>query len=182
MEPGGNYHIGVFNCDPDPKIKMFDEESDWTIQDWYASEAYTVMCGCPFTYVEYDDEQKNISVNKVTAKDRQEWWNELDENEKNAIKALPNFNADKFYLCTQIDIREASPRIEMSIEEAIRRIVEHNHIHERKEPRAVYISKALDMATDIMRKYQKIEQIMKNHDNDKMSEDYQYLDKIREVL
>lgn len=36
--------------------------------------------------------------------------------------------------------------------------------------------------SDTMRKYQKIEQIIKDHDNDKIPEDYWYIDKIREVM
>ena len=47
----------------------------------------------------------------------------------------------------------------MSIDEAIRRIDEHNYIHQRKEPRAVYITEALNVAVDTMRKYQKIREI-----------------------
>lgn len=35
---------------------------------------------------------------------------------------------------------------------------------------------------DIVRKYQKIEQIIKDHDNDRIPEDYWYIDRIREVL
>ena len=49
----------------------------------------------------------------------------------------------------------------MKIDEAIRRIDEHNYMHQRKEPRAIYISEALDMAVDIMRKYKKIQTIVK---------------------
>lgn len=41
---------------------------------------------------------------------------------------------------------------------------------------------ARDMAIDTMRKYQKIEEIIKDHDADKMPEDYWYIDKIREVI
>lgn len=47
----------------------------------------------------------------------------------------------------------------MTIDEAIRRINEHNYIHQNKEPRAVYITEAFDVATDTMRKYQKIIEI-----------------------
>jgi hypothetical protein len=42
------------------------------------------------------------------------------------------------------------------------------------------IAKLVAIAT--MRKYKKIEQIIKKHDNDSMPEDYWYIDKIREVL
>lgn len=41
---------------------------------------------------------------------------------------------------------------------------------------------AVKTALDIMRKYQKIEQIIKDHDADRMPEDYWYIDKIREVI
>ena len=33
-----------------------------------------------------------------------------------------------------------------------------------------------------MRKYQKIQEIIKDHDADRMPEDYWYIDKIREVI
>ena len=46
----------------------------------------------------------------------------------------------------------------MTIDEAIRRIDEHNYIHQNKEPRAVYITEAFDVAVETMRKYQKIEE------------------------
>ena len=48
----------------------------------------------------------------------------------------------------------------MTIDEAIRRIDEHNHIHQNKEPRAVYITEAFDVAINTMRKYQRIEEIV----------------------
>lgn len=41
---------------------------------------------------------------------------------------------------------------------------------------------AVETALDIMRKYQKIEQIIKDHDNDRIPEDYWYIDKIKEVI
>ena len=41
---------------------------------------------------------------------------------------------------------------------------------------------ALDAAIKAIRKLEKIEQIIKTHDDDNMPEDYFYIDKIREVL
>lgn len=40
----------------------------------------------------------------------------------------------------------------------------------------------LEVEAPEMEKLQKIEQIIKDHDNDRMPEDYFYIDKIREVL
>lgn len=48
----------------------------------------------------------------------------------------------------------------MTIDEAIRRINEHNYINQRREPRAIYISEAFKIAIDTMRKYQKITKIL----------------------
>ena len=45
-----------------------------------------------------------------------------------------------------------------------------------------YISKTIDALWKMAKKYQKIEQIIKDHDVDKMPENYWYIDKIREVV
>jgi hypothetical protein len=111
----GNYNIGVFNCDTEPKIKMFDKDSDWTMNDWQDSDAFEVMLKCPCYINYYDNDQKKSIVHKETARDkqkwweetarnRQKWWDELSEDDKNAVKSLPNFDADKFYLCTGIRV------------------------------------------------------------------------------
>ena len=34
-----------------------------------------------------------------------EWWDALTEDERDAIKAIPNFDADKWYQITGIDLR-----------------------------------------------------------------------------
>lgn len=86
----GNRHSGVFNVDPEPKIRMFDNESEWTMQDWYDSKACAIMSNCPCTYSDYEDKQK--------------WWDSLSDEDKNEVKSLPNFDADKFYLCTEIRV------------------------------------------------------------------------------
>lgn len=54
----------------------------------------------------------------------------------------------------------------MTIDEAISRIDYHNYIHQRREPRAIYITEAYRIATSIMRKYQKIKQIVNAWDDD----------------
>lgn len=63
----------------------------------------------------------------------------------------------------------------MTIEEAIRRIDEHNYIHQRKEPRAVYITEAFDTLIEVAKKYQKIQEIVTKWQNEpKMKFDTSY--------
>jgi hypothetical protein len=102
----GNYNMGAFNCDKHQNIKMFDKESDWTMKDWRDSKAYAVMFDCPYSnYFKYDGKVNNNTPVKLSIEDsRQMWWNNLSEEDKDAVKSLPNFDADKFYLCTGIRV------------------------------------------------------------------------------
>lgn len=53
----------------------------------------------------------------------------------------------------------------MTIDEAIRRIDEHNYIHQSKEPRAVHITEAFNILIEVVKKYQKIEDIVKRYEH-----------------
>lgn len=68
---------------------------------------------------------------------------------------------------------------EMTIEEAIRRIDEHNYIHQSKEPRAVHITEAFNTLIEVAKKYQKIKEIVGNYGFDTS---WVCLKKIREVI
>ena len=95
---------------------MFDKESDWTINDWYSSDARDIMNTCPHTYSDFindsdmtDEEKENhpeyetiggyVKTFIVTKEDKEKWWNKLDEDKKDVIKALPNFDFEKFRQC-----------------------------------------------------------------------------------
>lgn len=116
----GNWNNGIFNTIDNPKIKIFDEESDWTMEDWQCSEAHYWMSLYPMSPIRWvnfvemtEDEKKShpeceitggfLKEIKVTNKDRQKWWNELEEGAKKAIRSLPNFSAEKFKKCTGIN-------------------------------------------------------------------------------
>ena len=84
----GNYNVGVFNTESNPTIKMFDKESNLTIEDWYFSDARIILSRCP-----------------LATENRQEWWDELLSNgEKAVIMSLPNFDKYKFEQCTGITV------------------------------------------------------------------------------
>ena len=118
----GNWNSGVFCTSKNPTIKLFDKESDWTMDDWIKSYARDIMLCCPYTHSSFvyalymTDEEKEkhpehktiggyIKTFVVTTEDKQKWWDELLEEEKKAIIMLPNFDADKFRECTGIEVK-----------------------------------------------------------------------------
>ena len=112
----GDWNSGLFNTEKNPKLKIFDKESDWTIDDWINSDARCIMNTCPYTYSSFIDESEMNNEEKenhpeyetiggyvktfiATKEDKEKWWNELDEDKKDVIKALPNFDFGKFREC-----------------------------------------------------------------------------------
>ena len=116
----GNRNSGVFNSTT-PTINMFNKETDWTYDDWYCSRAYDVMANCPYTYSNFisesnmsDEEKENhpeyktiggyIKTFIVKQEDKQKWWDELNDSDKEAVRSLPNFDAEVFKSCTGITV------------------------------------------------------------------------------
>lgn len=118
-----SYNSGCF-CTEDSNIKMFDENSNWTYRDWYISDAHTILSRCPHTepivaWIDEPDMSEEEKKNnpsylitggylKVTKENvnRQRWWNNLSKEDKNEVMSLPNFDADKFYICTGIKVMD----------------------------------------------------------------------------
>jgi len=116
----GNRNSGVFNTCRNPKIKMFDKESKWTMDDWQNSDAKFILNCCPYTYSDFiskssmTDEEKSahpeyktiggfIKVFIATKEDKQKWWDNLSNADKKVVMALPNFDSDKFVECMGIE-------------------------------------------------------------------------------
>ena len=117
----GYRNSGIFCTEKEPKIKIFDKDSDWTFEDWYESRAYRVMERCPYSYSDFidaddmsDEEKENhpeyktiggyVKIFVAKAENKQAWWNKLSSSDKEAVKSLPNFDKDKFRECTEITV------------------------------------------------------------------------------
>ena len=117
-----NYSSGVFNTE-EKKIIMFNEESDWTFENWNRSNARYILMNMPIPYTttefiedyEMTEEEKAEHPEyatiggylKVIHKDgdKQEWWDNLSEKEKNIVKSLPNFDTEIFKEITGISVK-----------------------------------------------------------------------------
>lgn len=122
----GDRHTGFFNTEMTPKIKFFDKETNLTMEEIKESELLRIMEDItpPLTsWVDAKDmtekEKENYPQYKATGgylrhndikKEYVKNWNNLTEWKKDAIKGLPNFDADKFYLITGIDIKKEEDR------------------------------------------------------------------------
>ena len=112
-----DYSTGCFNTEMD-KIRLFNKLSNWSLKDWWNSDAYEIMLNCPIDHIVWkswaymnDEETKKHPEAEVTggylAKEEanmQKWWNELSESDKNTVMSLPNFDADIFKKCTGIEV------------------------------------------------------------------------------
>ena len=115
----GNYHSGAFNTEENPTIKLFDKDSDMTWDDFYCSDACSILDTCPQTYSDFiseslmSEEEKEahpeykttggfVKKFACTNEDRQKWWDELSEDKKETVKSLPNFDSEIFCKCVDI--------------------------------------------------------------------------------
>ena len=118
----GNWNSGCFNT-KESKINLFNKPSDWTYQDWLNSAARDLLNEIPKDVVEWiyesamtDEEKAKNPSYKTTggylkvldeSECAQLWWDGLNREDKDVIKALPNFDADIFEECTGIKINES---------------------------------------------------------------------------
>lgn len=84
-----NHSSGCFNTE-ESTIKLFNKESNWTYKDWFFSSARALIC--------------RINMNIDTSECAQIWWNRLDDDEKEIIKAIPNFDAEIFKEIVGVDV------------------------------------------------------------------------------
>ena len=97
---------------------FFDKPTDMTLEQWWSSDACRLMDRIDFTPVVWvwsddmtDKEKSNYPEHETTGgylkiRDNsdycKEWWKGLTKKEKNIIKSIPNFDAEKFYEITGV--------------------------------------------------------------------------------
>ena len=126
----GNCNTGDFNttdnatgcfCTEQQTIMFFDKPSTWTLEDWRDSDAYNAL----FDHIDlnkwvsYEDMTDVEKIEHPESKTTggylkkldfklacQEGWVKMTDDEKQAVKNLPNFDAEKFEQITGIDANE----------------------------------------------------------------------------
>ena len=114
-----NFSNGCFNT-ASQKIYLFNKPSEWTYLDWLHSEARRLLNQIHSEIVEYilfadmtDGEKKAHPEAETTggylkkvdnSKNDITWWDNLNDEEKEIIKSIPNFDKDIFKEITGIDI------------------------------------------------------------------------------
>lgn len=111
-----DYSSGVF-CTQDPKVKIFDIETDMTMKEVMQTDWYRMLFRNPLIlteWIEYTDEEKKADKDKdliggylktYTYKEAcKNWWNKYTDKEKAVIMSMPNFDKDKFKQITGIEV------------------------------------------------------------------------------
>lgn len=100
---------GCFCTEKQP-MKFFDKKSNMTWEQWRNSQAYNILMRIPKSiWVDWKDmtekeQQQNLKA-KTTGgfmreldlkEEAEKWWTVLDDEEKEIIRAIPNYNRTKF--------------------------------------------------------------------------------------
>ena len=128
----GNRNSGDFNsCDhssgcfntKEQTIFLFNKPSEWTYADWMHSKARFLLYDMPsqLEYIGFEDMtdeeiKKHPEAETIggylriedTIKAANQWWRELNKQNKRIILSIPNFDKDIFRKITGIDVDEIS--------------------------------------------------------------------------
>ena len=115
-----DFSTGCFNT-KEEKIRLFNKRSKWTYRDWMCSSARDLMCDCPCIktvwisekYMTDSEKEENptwectggyLKTIYVTKEDKQKWWDNLDDEEREEVMSLPNFDKAIFKEITGIEV------------------------------------------------------------------------------
>lgn len=100
---------------------MFNQPSEMSMKDWLVSDSRAILNRCPCASTEWiysedmTEEEKAdhpehtttdgyLKVVTVSDAEKQAWWDELEECEREYVMSLPNFDKAIFYECTGIEV------------------------------------------------------------------------------
>ena len=115
-----DFSTGCFNT-KEEKIRLFNKRSKWTYRAWRCSLARDLMCDCPHTktvwinekYMTDSEKEENptwectggyLKIIEATNEDKQKWWDNLDDEDREEVMSLPNFDKDIFKEITGIEV------------------------------------------------------------------------------
>ena len=111
-----DYSSGLF-CTQDPKVKIFDTETDMTMKEVVQTDWYRMLFKYSLDltkWIENTDEEKQSDKDKdliggylktYTYKEAcKNWWDNYTDKEKAVIMSMPNFDKDKFKQITGIEV------------------------------------------------------------------------------
>ena len=122
----GDWNISSFNTGcfmtEEQNIMMFNKPSDWTYRTWLDSTARFLLKHIPRVVAKWVESEDMTDEEKAAHPEHettggylkeidesgrvQIWWDRLNDESKEIIKALPNFDPDIFYQCTGIKVDE----------------------------------------------------------------------------
>ena len=104
-----NNSNGVF-CNKEPKICIFNIQTDWTLSEFRMTEYYDAIFSSDFPLTEwesFEESPENGVDGKLKVNTYKEacrcWWDGVSEENKKIIKEIPNFDIDVFCDITGID-------------------------------------------------------------------------------
>ena len=118
----GDLNSGIFNktngsngvfCNVEPKICIFNIQTDWTLKEFYNSKYYDAILSSDFPLTEWkfdDNPAENGVYGKLVVNTYEDacrrCWDGMAKENKEIIKSIPNFNIDVFCDITGIDKSE----------------------------------------------------------------------------
>lgn len=116
----GNHNTGCFNT-LNSNMTFFNQLSNWTYSDWHRSKAKAILDTMPVNTLkwigldlmtdiekecnpDYETTGGYLKMFKATNEDKQTWWDNLSNKDKQEVLSLPNFDDTIFEAITGINV------------------------------------------------------------------------------
>lgn len=96
---------GVFCNESDKNIRIFNQPSGMSLEDFRRSRYYDALVSEPIELTWWGEETKTLK-NRSYKEACAIWWEKLTEENKKIIQQIPNFDADVFFDITGIRVKE----------------------------------------------------------------------------